>query len=40
MKMNLNLRHAKSWDQIVAMVGGAAREAKPGDWIVGHGWHQ
>lgn len=40
MKMNLNLRDAKTWDQIVAMVGAAAREAKPGDWIVGRGWHQ
>ncbi len=40
MKMNLNLRDAKSWDQIVAMVAAAAREAKPGEWIVGRGWHQ
>lgn len=40
MKMNLNLRDAKSWDQIVAMVAAAAKEAKPGDWIIGRGWHQ
>ncbi len=40
MKMSLNLRYAKSWDQIVAMVGAAAKEAKPGEWIVGRGWHQ
>ena len=40
MKMNLNLRDAKTWDQIVAMVAAAAREAKPGEWIVGTGWHQ
>src|SRR5579885_2105388 len=40
MKMSLNLRDAKSWDQIVAMVGAAAKEAKPGDWIAGRGWHQ
>ena len=40
MKMNLNLRDAKTWDQIVAMVGAAAREVKPGEWIVGRGWHQ
>ena len=40
MKMNLNLRDARSWDQIVSMVGAAAHEAKPGDWIVGRGWHQ
>ncbi len=40
MKMNLNLRNAKTWDQIVAMIAAAAREAKPGEWIVGRGWHQ
>lgn len=39
-KMMLNLRDAKTWDQIVAMVAAAAKEAKPGEWIVGRGWHQ
>ena len=39
-KMELNLRDAKNWEQIVAMVGAAAREAKPGTWILGRGWHQ
>ena len=39
-KMMLNLRDAKNWDDIVAMVAAAAREAKPGDWILGRGWHQ
>src|SRR5579864_6521657 len=39
-KMVLNLREAKNWDQIVAMVAAAAREAKPGTWILGRGWHQ
>ena len=39
-KMQLNLRDAKNWDQIVAMVAAAAREAKPGAWILGRGWHQ
>jgi predicted amidohydrolase YtcJ len=39
-KMTLNLRNVRTWDEIVAMVGAAAREAKPGDWIVGRGWHQ
>ena len=39
-KMELNLRDAKNWDQIVAMVAAAAREAEPGAWILGHGWHQ
>jgi predicted amidohydrolase YtcJ len=39
-KMMLNLRDAKNWEQIVAMVAAAAKEAKPGEWIVGRGWHQ
>ena len=39
-KMNLNLGGARSWDDIVAMVAAAAKEAKPGAWIVGRGWHQ
>jgi predicted amidohydrolase YtcJ len=40
MKMSLNLTGAKNWDAIVAMVAAAAKEAKPGEWIVGRGWHQ
>lgn len=40
MKMNLDLNGAKSWDTIVAMVAAAAKEAKPGAWIQGRGWHQ
>lgn len=39
-KMELNLRDAKNWDEIVAMVAAAAREAKPGAWILGRGFHQ
>src|SRR5579862_479846 len=39
-KMILNLRDAKNWDQIVAMVAAAVRESKPGTWILGRGWHQ
>src|SRR5260370_11200039 len=39
-KMILNLRDVQNWDQIVAMVAAAAREAKPGEWILGRGWHQ
>ena len=38
--INLNLMKAKNWDEIVAMVGEAAKKAKPGDWIIGRGWHQ
>ncbi len=39
-KMMLDLRGAKNWDQIVAMVAASAREAKPGTWILGSGFHQ
>jgi len=37
---NLKLATAKNWDEVVRMVGEAARKAKPGDWIIGRGWHQ
>jgi predicted amidohydrolase YtcJ len=36
----LDLGAARSWDDIVARVGAAARAASPGQWIVGRGWHQ
>jgi predicted amidohydrolase YtcJ len=39
-KMMLDLRGAKNWDEIVAMVAAAARQAKPGTWILGSGFHQ
>jgi len=39
-KLGLELMPTKSWDEIVAMVGEAAKKAKPGQWIVGRGWHQ
>lgn len=38
--INLNLMKAKNWEEIVAMVAAAAQKAKPGDWIIGRGWHQ
>lgn len=37
---NLKLATAKNWDDIVRMVAEAAKTAKPGDWILGRGWHQ
>jgi len=37
---NLKLATAKNWDEIVRMVGDAASKAKPGEWILGRGWHQ
>jgi predicted amidohydrolase YtcJ len=39
-KTVLDLTKARSWDDIVAMVAAAVAEAKPGDWILGRGWHQ
>ena len=39
-KMILDLTTVSNWDEIVAMVGAAAREAAPGQWINGRGWHQ
>ena len=39
-KMALDLTRAANWDEIVAMVADAARDAEPGEWIVGSGWHQ
>ena len=39
-KMNLDLMDVKDWDEIVAMVAAAAKQAKPGEWILGRGWHQ
>jgi predicted amidohydrolase YtcJ len=38
--MNLNFLKSKSWEDIVAMVAEKAKTAKPGEWIVGRGWHQ
>ena len=38
--MQLELRYVRTWNQIVDMVAEAARKAKPGEWIVGRGWHQ
>ena len=37
---NLKLATAKNWDDIVRMVGDAAKKARPGEWILGRGWHQ
>jgi predicted amidohydrolase YtcJ len=39
-KMTLDLMDVKDWSEIVAMVGAAAKQAKPGEWILGRGWHQ
>jgi predicted amidohydrolase YtcJ len=39
-KLELDLTTARTWDDIVAQVARAARSAKPGEWILGRGWHQ
>jgi predicted amidohydrolase YtcJ len=39
-QLNLRLMTATSWDEIVAMVAEAVKKAKPGEWIIGRGWHQ
>ena len=39
-KLGLDLMPTTSWDEIVAMVAEAVKKAKPGEWIVGRGWHQ
>jgi len=39
-KMILDLTQAATWAEIVEQVAAAARQAAPGDWIFGSGWHQ
>jgi len=39
-KLILDLTTADTWQDIVDMVAEAAREAEPGEWIRGRGWHQ
>jgi predicted amidohydrolase YtcJ len=39
-RMILDLTQASTWNDIVTMVAEAARDAAPGDWITGRGWHQ
>ncbi|MCP5048365.1 MAG: amidohydrolase [bacterium] len=39
-KMRLNLMPVKNWDEVIEMVAEAVKNAKPGEWIQGRGWHQ
>ncbi len=39
-KINLDLSKAENWDEVIYMVASAAENAKPGEWIIGRGWHQ
>jgi predicted amidohydrolase YtcJ len=38
--MGIDLRPPQTWQEIVDLVAASVREAKPGEWIVGRGWHQ
>jgi len=38
--MGVDLRPARTWDEIVELVSKAVESAEPGEWIVGRGWHQ
>jgi hypothetical protein len=39
-RMMLDLTQARTWDDIVTQVAGAVKGKKPGEWIIGRGWHQ
>jgi len=39
-KTTLDLTGAGSWEEIVSMVAASVSQARPGDWILGRGWHQ
>lgn len=39
-ELNLDLMNVKSYDEMVQRVAEAVQKAKPGQWIVGRGWHQ
>lgn len=38
--IELNFTKSKSWDDVVNQVSNKAKNAKPGEWIIGNGWHQ
>jgi predicted amidohydrolase YtcJ len=39
-RLSLDLTRARDWDEVVERLAEAAKLARPGDWIVGDGWHQ
>lgn len=39
-ELDLNLMDVKSYDELVERVKNAVAKAKPGEWILGRGWHQ
>ncbi|MCP4727937.1 MAG: amidohydrolase family protein, partial [bacterium] len=38
--MGIDLKSAKTWDEIVGMVAEEVKKKEPGEWITGRGWHQ
>ena len=40
LQRNIDLTQTKSYEEIVAMVAEAVKNAAPGEWIIGRGWHQ
>ncbi len=38
--IDLNFLKAKNWNEIVNAVAERTKTAKPGEWIIGRGWHQ
>jgi predicted amidohydrolase YtcJ len=39
-RMGLDLMGVADWDEVLAKVAAAVKTAKPGQWILGRGWHQ
>jgi predicted amidohydrolase YtcJ len=39
-ELNINLLGTNSYDELIELVEEAVAKAKPGDWIMGRGWHQ
>ncbi len=38
--IHVDLLQTKSWEDVVDSVAGRVKLAKPGEWIIGRGWHQ
>jgi predicted amidohydrolase YtcJ len=39
-KMNMDLTKVKNWTEVIGIVKEAVKNAEPGQWIIGRGWHQ
>ena len=39
-RLALDLSRAREWDEVVALVAQKANKSRPGEWIIGDGWHQ